>query len=300
MKSTPEPLVTVVIPAYNRARSIENSLRSVQAQTYQNWEVIVVDDSSKDDTAACVMRLGQEDSRIKLIRHQRNQGAQAARNTGIHAAQGKWIAFLDSDDQFFPYSLESRMMVANRENVSVVHSGCNMIHPDGSIEPYRTEPISGRVYRRLLEREGPVFPGILVSREAMQRIGYLDERIEGFQEWDTAIRLAKHYPFGFEPRPTFIYDCRNSDTLSKNLLRGARGYEQVVRKHYWAMFRHVGPRALARHYDIAAGWYERGGDQRSVRRCQSMGFAWLLLDPGTVFQKLWRLSPFRGRTNEDS
>src|SRR5215217_3652483 len=95
-----DPLISVVIPAYNRAATIEDCLRSVQAQTYQKWEVIVADDGSGDATVEIVKRLAREDARIRLVRHERNRGAQAARNSGIHAAKGSWIAFLDSDDQF--------------------------------------------------------------------------------------------------------------------------------------------------------------------------------------------------------
>ncbi len=288
-----KPFVSVVVPAYNRAATIGNCLRSVQAQTHRNWEAMAVDDGSSDGTPEVVAQLAREDARIRLIRQDHNRGAQAARNVGIRAAQGEWIAFLDSDDQFLPHSLEVRLEVAKKEEVLVVHSESNVIQVDGSMNPYNVPPMAGWIYQRLLAGEGPMFPGLLVSTGALTRISYLDEKIVAFQEWDTAIRLAKYYPFGFEARPTFIWDCRNSDTISKDLLRSGRGYEQVFHKHYMAILRCAGPRALARHYRIAADWYRRGGDLRSVRRCRFMALLWSLLDPKMALQKLRQLLPIR-------
>ncbi len=280
------PLVSVVVPAFNRAATIGDCLRSVQGQTYENWEAIVVDDGSVDETPEVVARLAGEDSRIRLIRQDRNHGAQAARNLGIRAAQAEWIAFLDSDDQFLAPSLERRLEVAMRERVSVVHSACNVIEVDGSMKLYEVPPLAGQIYRTLLHAEGPLFQGLLVSKRALEKIDYLDERIVAFQEWDTAIRLAKYYLFAFEAKPTFIYDCRNFDTISKDFLRSGRGYEQVFHKHYWPILRYAGPRALARHYRLAGRWYQLGGNRQAVRRCTAMALLWSSLDPRTALEKL--------------
>lgn len=283
------PLVSVVIPAYNRAGSIRAALQSVQRQTHEDWEAIVVDDGSHDDTPELVEQLAREDSRIRLIRHEANRGAQAARNTAIHAARGAWIAFLDSDDQFLPHSLESRFELATEQKVSVVHSNCYMIGTGDSPRLHEVRPLAGSVYRPLLQGEGPVFPGLLVHKEALKRINYLDERIVSFQEWDTTIRLAAYYPFGFEVTPTFIWDCRNTDTISRNMRGNGKGYEQVLHKHYMAILRHAGPHALARHYRVAATWYQRGHDQRAVRRCLLMSLIWSSVDVGRVLRKLGQL-----------
>ena len=101
-KKKPMPLVSIVMPTYNRADTIERAIKSVQVQTFQDWELIVVDDGSTDDTAALVAGL---EPRMTLIR-QENLGFVGARNTGLRAATGKYIAFLDSDDEWLPYHLE--------------------------------------------------------------------------------------------------------------------------------------------------------------------------------------------------
>jgi len=223
-KTAGSPLITVVVPAYNRAAMINDCVRSVQAQTYPRWELIVVDDGSRDGTPEVVARLAQEDPRIRLIRQPRNGGAQAARNAGIRNANGEWVAFLDSDDQYLPDSLERRLSLAKAEDVSVVHSECYIIEPGGAKKVYLVPPVTGAAYSTLLSHEGPLYQGLLVRKGALEKIGYLDESITAFQEWDTSLRLAKYYRFAFEKTPTFVYDCRFDDTMSKDPRRGGRGY----------------------------------------------------------------------------
>lgn len=260
-------LVSVVIPAFNRAATIAAALHSVQAQTHPDWEAIVVDDGSRDNTAEVVERHGQWDARIRLIRHSANRGAQAARNTGIRHARGSWIAFLDSDDRWIGDSLQVRLEAAGTRRLTVVHSDGFQRRDDGSIALYGLPALDGWIYRELLCRPGPVFQGLLVAREALERIGGLDERIIALQEWDTAIRLAEYNEFGFVRLPTFIWDRRGADTITKDRGRDARGYEHVVRKHAEAILNTAGPRALLRHYATMALRYLAAGEKAEAFRC---------------------------------
>src|SRR5262249_4967223 len=99
------PLVSVILPTYNRADTIPRAIESVRNQTLQDWELLVVDDGSTDNTAELVTALYASDPRVKLIR-QENQGVSGARNTGMRASAGKYLAFIDSDDEFLPHHLE--------------------------------------------------------------------------------------------------------------------------------------------------------------------------------------------------
>lgn len=158
--------------------------------------------------------------------------------------------------------------------------------PDGEIRPYHVPRLTGRVYAQLLKQEGPVFPALLVTRRALEHIGLLDEDILAFQEWDTAIRLARRYEFSFEPDATFIYDCRGADAMSRDLLRNGRAYEQVVRKHRLQILRHGGPRAMVQHQRRAERWYASAGAPEHVKRCRLQARGWSCLDPGLVWEKL--------------
>jgi glycosyltransferase involved in cell wall biosynthesis len=269
-----KPSVSVVVPVHNRASKIAMALNSIRAQTYPNWEAIVVDDGSTDGSSQVVMQLADEDDRILLVRHSYRRGAQAARNTGIRNSHGKWIAFLDSDDQWLPESLEVRLEEARRGGFKIVHSECYVIQEDGEKALFRVPPMKSWIYRDLLTGPGPMFQGLLIAREALERIGDLDEQIISYQEWDTSIRLARYYAFGFVDKPTFVYDCRGTDTISKNKLRTAKGYAQVFRKHLLPIVRYAGPRVLSEHYHAAAFLYHLAGERSSGRRSSLLAGAW--------------------------
>jgi teichuronic acid biosynthesis glycosyltransferase TuaG len=105
----PEPLVSIVTPAYNAARFLEESLRSAQQQTFPNWEMLVVDDGSTDDTPEIVRRWAEADPRFRLLAGAGNRGPAAARNVALESARGRYVAFLDSDDLWLPRKLEVQL-----------------------------------------------------------------------------------------------------------------------------------------------------------------------------------------------
>jgi glycosyltransferase involved in cell wall biosynthesis len=278
-------LISVVIPTFNRAHRIGTAIRSVQSQTYADWELIVVDDGSTDGTRALVERMAADDARIRYLRLQHNSGAQHARNTGIKTACGEWVAFLDSDDEWIPESLEWRMAIAAAEHVAIVHSEAYVMRRDQARRPYNIPNWRGNVYTNALSREGPMFQALLVKKAALAHIGYLDENVVAFQEWDLSIELARTFAFGFEPRPTFIYDFDSVDAMSRSPVLAAEGYRYIVRKHFWSMLRHIGPNGLAAHYEIIRARYELGRDSRRSRRYQWVVVAWKLLNRASVLAR---------------
>jgi glycosyltransferase involved in cell wall biosynthesis len=282
-------LISVVIPAYKRGHVIERAIESILAQTHQNFEILVVDDNSQDDTESVVASLAKKEPRIRYFCHDTNRGAQAARNTGAKAAQGEWIAFLDSDDYFTPNSLEVRMLTAQNEGVKVVHSKCLVIESDESTTAYESPPLSGYIYRELLINPGPLYSGLLIAKEALEKVSYLDEQIVSYQDWDTVIRLAKYYLFGFVAEPTFIYDCRGDDTISKNVVREAEGYRQVFNKHFFEIVMQLDPRTVAYHYQNIANRYQSAGNQNSAQRYQILSILWWPFRFKTIYRKVRQL-----------
>lgn len=253
-KTKNNPPVSVIIPTYNRTHLIGRAIQSVLNQTYQDFEIVVVDDASKDNTEEVVKSFNGE--KIIYLRHKNNRGAQAARNTGIKAAKGGWIAFLDSDDEWLPQRLEVGLSLAHKTGVSVVHSECYIKSSnDNELKIYGIPHKSGNIYEDLLRHPGPMFQGLLVKRECLERIGYLDEAIISYQEWDTAIRLARYYKFGFVEKPLFIYHRHEDETISKDRKRDADGWAQIVEKNCKDILEIAGKKALQRHYIILAGKY---------------------------------------------
>ena len=129
------PLVSVVIPSYNRSSLLMQTLASVRGQTFRDFEVLVVDDGSTDDTATRVRELGAEDGRIHYL-YQANQGPAAARNAGASYARGAFIAFLDSDDLWLPDKLQEQLaFLAGRPDIDVVYADYAVIGDVGKVLP---------------------------------------------------------------------------------------------------------------------------------------------------------------------
>jgi cellulose synthase/poly-beta-1,6-N-acetylglucosamine synthase-like glycosyltransferase len=267
-------LVSVIIPAFNREGVIGKAIKSVLAQTFQDFEILVVDDGSRDETARNAIKVAGSDPRVRVFRHETNQGAQAARNAGARAARGKWLSFLDSDDEWLPRSLEMRLGVASAKNLEVVHSDCYILQKDMPRELYNVPVLRGEVYLELLGHPGPMFQAMLMSTNSFSQIGGLDETIVAYQEWDTAIRLGKSFRFGYVNAPTFVYNCQGADTISKDLRRAAQGYKQVVNKHLLPILFKLGPRAISRHYRAIAQFYSLAGEDKQARMSNFSAFLW--------------------------
>jgi len=223
----------VIIPTFNRAQTIKYCIDSVLVQTFSHLEVIVIDDCSTDDTVKIVN--SYSDLRVRCLVLEKNSGAQAARNRGIKEAKGDWIAFQDSDDEWSRDKLEKQVRALSEVNYdpfTVVHT--NAIWLDTSTGDQLTVELpvveGPDVYPTLLTAPGPLFPTMLVSRLALEKIGYLDENVPSYQEWDTSIRLAKYCRFIYLKEPLFIYHLHTGETISKNKKREIDGYQFIIHK----------------------------------------------------------------------
>lgn len=265
-KSFGRPLISVVVPTFNRAHKLPTAVRSVLSQTVEDLELVIVDDGSTDDTRSLLADLARQDVRVRPLRLACNSGAPAARNAGVAAARGAWIALVDSDDELLPDSLEVRLGAARTEGAEVVTSDWYTWHRDQPAPAlHGVDPLRGDVYRRLLR--GPATGGAFVSSSAMRSVMPLDERLVAYQEWDLAIALARRYRFACAEVPTFIWDQRAADTISSDPRREARGYERVIVKRRFEILSKLGPKGLAGHYKTLSELYLRAGSSGASRRC---------------------------------
>lgn len=242
--------ISVVIPAYNRQGTIRKCLESVLNQTFSPFEVIVVDDCSTDATSKIVRNFS--DPRVRSIVLRKNYGAQAARNRGIREAKGDWIAFQDSDDEWLPEKLEKQVKAlaeAGFDPMTVVHTDAIWLDTaTGNRLSVELPVVEGEnVYPLLLTKPAPMFPGMLVSRLALEKIGYLDEKVPSYQEWDTSIRLAKHCRFIYLKEPLFVYNLHEAETISKDRLRDIKGYQYVIDKFKDEIIKICGEQTWTKH-----------------------------------------------------
>ncbi len=226
------PLVSVIIPAYNREKTIEKSVKSVLEQTYQNIELIVIDDCSTDNTYNVVKNI--KDDRLKLIRLEKNSGAQVARNQGIIESKGEWVAFLDSDDLWKVDKLALQLNCIKEINFNpyyVVHSDCDCLDITTNKKwQWKLPKTEGKCFIDLLTRPAPMFQSLFVSKEALLKIDLLDINVPSYQEWDTCISLSKICDFIHIRKPLFTYVFHEGEKISKNKSKDLEGYWYIVNK----------------------------------------------------------------------
>lgn len=201
------PTVSVIVPTYNRAHSLPRTVESVLSQTLEDFELIIVDDASADNTAEVVA--SYDDDRIRFFEHEENQGASAARNTGIEHAEGEYMAFLDSDDVWLPTKLEKQVLTLEMRSDDWVAAYCKAetVHPDGQnpVMKWATQLISRRNKTEGAEggKEliGPLLSDslhtsagstLLVTSEVVQKINGFDESFDRFQDPEFLIRVLEH------------------------------------------------------------------------------------------------------------
>ena len=129
-----EKLVSIIMPSYNSAKFISDSIFSIQQQTYNNWELIITDDCSSDNTIEIIKTFQKEDLRIKLLVLSSNAGAGVARNNSIKFAKGRFIAFCDSDDKWKKEKLTSQLQFMEKYNLSLTYSGYDSVDSNGNFE----------------------------------------------------------------------------------------------------------------------------------------------------------------------
>jgi glycosyltransferase involved in cell wall biosynthesis len=187
------PLVTVVIPCYNQAHFLGEAIESVLSQTYRNFEVIVVDDGSTDNTSEVASRY----EGVRLI-WQENRGLAGARNRGLEEAKGEYVVFLDADDRLLPGALEAGLgCFEAHPECALVAGHCRFIDVDGLLraEPRPSQPIGSELYAALLERRYFVIPGTVMYRRAViESVGAFDTSLKAAEDYDLYFRIAKMFP----------------------------------------------------------------------------------------------------------
>lgn len=224
--------VSVVVPAYNRSQALRATLDSVRAQTYPDWELIVVDDGSVDDTGDVVR--SYRDSRIRY-EHQANQGQAAARNYGLSLATGEYVAFLDHDDRWLPEKL--RLQVESLDSgpeYGLVYGRCRLIDEDGGdLGGRQMFEGSGWLYTHLLREHN----FLLTMSQPMMRTGLVRE-VGGFDsdadlsdDLDLFLRLARITQFGFIPAELIEKNIGNRKQQTGDIVRVFLSERRLLAKH---------------------------------------------------------------------
>ena len=247
-KRAAKPVVTVIIPTFNRALIVGRAIRSVLGQTFQDWELLVVDDASTDNTEQVVKNF--PDRRIRYIRHDQNRRVSAARNTGIRSAQGEYVSFLDDDDEWLPEKLVKEVEVFRNsaQEVGLVYTGKTLFDEDGRVLQVRMPTLSGWVYDAMLDRHFIGSPSrVTVRKQVLDWVAGFDETFVNCQDYDLWLRVAKVSKIACVPC-CLVKRYLLSNQMSGSLRNICEGWEHILMKFHADMK----PRTLTKHISRVA------------------------------------------------
>lgn len=238
-------LISIIMAAYNAEKTINSAIQSVLTQTYENWELIVIDDCSKDRTVQIVTSI--VDPRIRVLRNERNSGVSLSRKKGMDAAKGAWIAVLDSDDMWTPDKLQRQIDLADETGANLVFTGSAFIKDDGSPLDWQLHVPSLLTYRELLKQNLISNSSVLVKTDLYRKYYAIGDKMhEDFAIW-LAITREGEIAYGID-EPLLVYRLAKS-SKSSNKLRAA--------KMNWNTYRYIGLSTIESFYYMF--WYVING-----------------------------------------
>lgn len=286
------PRVSIILPAYNRETLVARAIDSVLAQTFTDFELIIVDDASKDGTRAVLERY-RDVPRVKLILSDVNRGGSGARNLGIEAAVGELIAFQDSDDVWLPGKLAAQVAALDA-NPEAGLCYCGSLFSEGARSYYIPEQVfdryDGDMSREILRRNTTSTQVLVVRREVLDRAGHFDATLKRFQDWDLMIRVAQEAPFVFLPEPMAVIYATPGN-ISSFVANDAICRAAILAK-YEALFARAPEHRARNHYVTGRIWQKLGEREKARPHLRAA----LAAQPGVKPAISWVQSLLPGRS----
>lgn len=280
------PRVSVVMAAKNYGRFLAEAVESVIAQTFTDWELLIIDDGSSDDTECVAARFG--DPRIRYVKSDR-LGQSRAKNLGIDLARGEFIAFLDADDAWLPAKLEKQLKLF-AEGIGVVFSRRLLMDESSRPLPANTQAAfpSGRVLPQMFSQNFVCFSSAMVHKEVFSSVGRFDPQWDLAIDYDLWLRVARHYTFEFVDEVLVKYRTGHGN-LSKKLADRVDGVlaimdrnsadvpEEVLAESYASTYRTIGHVMRSAEPAVSVKWYWKALQRPHQRLLSAKGLAASLL-----------------------
>ena len=233
MSTEVKPQVSIVVTCYNYGQYVSSCLASIQKQTFANFEVIVVDDGSTDNSVEQIQPFLQ-DTRFRCIT-QANGGQANAKNRGIKEATAEFIAFLDADDTWAPEKLTKQMYLFERQEVGVVYCRANHVDSEGAaivIAPLGRylKPRRGEVTDYIFYDNFVPFSSVVVRKSCFDSLGPFDESLAMGIDWDRWLRISTMFQFDYCEEPFIFYRVGHNGQMSRNLLERIRCADRIIAK----------------------------------------------------------------------
>lgn len=240
-------MISIIMPAYNAEKTLEFAVRSVLAQTHKDFELIIINDCSKDKTPELIQKLMSEDSRIRTLNNEKNSGVSITRHRGVEVANGEWLAFLDSDDAWTPDKLEKQVALQKKTGANLLFTGSSFINADGEKIGAILHAPEQIGYRKLLKQNLVSNSSVMIRKSLYQKHESMGDNMhEDFTCWLKVLRGGE-IAYGID-EPLLIYRL-SPTSKSGNKVKAA--------KMNWNTYRSIGLNVFQAAYYEA--WYVVNG-----------------------------------------
>jgi len=210
------PKISVIIPNYNNANYITCAIESVLSQTYTDFEILVVDDGSTDNSKGAIGKYILKHCNKMRYFYQENKGLSVARNKGIKESRGSYITFLDSDDEWKPTKLERQMKLIEKEDADFVHCAARIKYDDAISDEIKPKFPAYNFYDLLLTKKSVVTSTVLLKKACFDNAGLFDEEIKSAEDYELWLRMFFKYKIGYIDEPLAIYRKHSGNFSSNN------------------------------------------------------------------------------------
>ena len=287
------PRVSVIVTTHNRATLLPRAIRSILEQTYNDYEIVIVDDASSDSTQDVIASFS--DSRVRFQRREQSGGASAARNTGVRVARGQYLAFLDDDDEWLPTKIERQVAIleSSSPRVALVYGWVDVVDDfTGAVSPLARNVMEGDVFDSLVAMRTPGPTSVLMVRTSVAReIDGFDESLPRHNDIDFICRISRHYQVALLPEVVLLHHGGHGhERISDNTPQSMTHAVSQLRRHMIAYADELARRPKAHAAvlrSIAVMEFMRG----NIRASLAASVSSFKLDPAGVcraFITKWR------------
>ena len=227
-------MISVIIPTHNRCNVLERAVKSVQRQKYTDIQIIIVSDGSTDNTKQVVEELSKFDSRIEFVEYFPAMGGNYARNKGIELSKGKYVAFLDDDDEWLDEKLDVQLKLIESDNeMGLVYTDVNIIYEKDKINYITKSSHNGDLRKEILLGNCiSTTSSVLIKKEVFNDIGIFDNNLKALQDYDLWIRICQSYKVGLIPKPMLnYYNDINSNQISSVTEKYINAWKYIEKKY---------------------------------------------------------------------
>ena len=227
-------MISVVIPTHNRCDLLSRAIRSVLCQTIQDFEIIVVSDGSTDGTDALMQKFEEQDMRIHYISYMPSRNGNYARNMGIKATRGEFVAFLDDDDEWLPTKIEKQInIMSSDKGIGLVYTGTHSIFVDDNIEFDSCSMLQGNMSKRILfDNFAGSTTTVMLRKSVLEKSGLFDESLSAMQDYDLWVRVCQVCKVGVVSEPLVnYYNYNTSSQITLNFEKYEKAYDILNNKY---------------------------------------------------------------------